>query len=233
MQPASGYRVAIDPVLLAAACPARPGDRVVDFGCGSGAAMLCLAARLAGLRLLGLDRDAGAIDLARENLALNGRVGEIATADVEDRRALIAAVQSAFNAKADQVLANPPYWPDGQGTSPAEEGRRRAHAGADLAAWIDGARQVLRPRGWLTLILPAARWAGAAAALSGFGAITLIPLWPRQGQPAKRVILRARKAVRSPSAVLSGLILHRSDGGFTSDADAILRDGQALASVDG
>ena len=47
LQPRKGYRVAIDPVLLAAAVPARLGDHVLDLGSGTGAASLCLAARLA------------------------------------------------------------------------------------------------------------------------------------------------------------------------------------------
>ena len=34
-QSAQGYRAGMDAALLAAACDAKPGDRVVEAGCGS------------------------------------------------------------------------------------------------------------------------------------------------------------------------------------------------------
>jgi tRNA1(Val) A37 N6-methylase TrmN6 len=39
-QPVAGYRAAADPVLLAAAVQARPGQAVLDLGCGAGVASL-------------------------------------------------------------------------------------------------------------------------------------------------------------------------------------------------
>ena len=48
-QPKSGHRAGHDAMLLAAATAARPGDRVVDFGAGVGAAGLAVASRVAGL----------------------------------------------------------------------------------------------------------------------------------------------------------------------------------------
>src|SRR5258708_37732871 len=44
----SGHRAGHDAMLLAAATPARPGDRVADFGTGGGAAGLAGARRVAG-----------------------------------------------------------------------------------------------------------------------------------------------------------------------------------------
>src|SRR5690242_18206653 len=71
-QPASGYRAAIDPVLLAAAVPDAAKGRVLDLGCGAGAAMLCLARRREDLTVVGLERNAGLAELARANAAANG-----------------------------------------------------------------------------------------------------------------------------------------------------------------
>ena len=45
-QPRRGFRSGIEPVLLAAAIPARQGSHVLEGGCGAGAALLCLAARV-------------------------------------------------------------------------------------------------------------------------------------------------------------------------------------------
>jgi tRNA1Val (adenine37-N6)-methyltransferase len=73
VQPRQGFRATIDPVLLAAAIPAAPGDRVLEGGTGAGAALLCLAARVPGISGLGIDRDPGLLRLARANAAANGR----------------------------------------------------------------------------------------------------------------------------------------------------------------
>ena len=71
-QPACGYRVAIDPVFLAAAVPAEPRQPVLDIGCGAGAAMLCLAARVPRLRVVGLEMQRDLVRLASDNTILNG-----------------------------------------------------------------------------------------------------------------------------------------------------------------
>ncbi|MCZ8088489.1 MAG: methyltransferase, partial [Rhodobacteraceae bacterium] len=72
LQPVKGYRAATDPVLLAAACPARAGETVLDLGCGAGAAGLCLATRVPGVVLAGLEVQPEYADLARRNADRNG-----------------------------------------------------------------------------------------------------------------------------------------------------------------
>jgi tRNA1(Val) A37 N6-methylase TrmN6 len=52
----------------------------------------------------------------------------------------------------------------------------------------------------------------------------LFPLWPLAGRPAKLVLLRGMKNARARLRVLPGLVLHRPDGQFTADAEAILRN---------
>src|ERR1700735_5572240 len=71
-QPRTGFRSGIDPVLLAAAVPARPGERVLEAGSGAGAASLCLAARVAGISGLGVERDPALVEIAARNAAANG-----------------------------------------------------------------------------------------------------------------------------------------------------------------
>ena len=71
-QPKQGYRAATDAVLLAAACPAKAGQSVLDLGCGVGAASLCLASRVAGLVQTGLELQEDYAALARQNAAENG-----------------------------------------------------------------------------------------------------------------------------------------------------------------
>ena len=159
-QPRRGYRAATDPVFLAAACPAKPGQSVLELGCGVGAASLCLAARVPGLRLIGVERQADYAALARENAARAGAEMVVVEADLAALPADLR--QMAF----DHVLANPPYFPPGEGTGADDPGREAANREeTPLAQWIAIARARLRPGGWLTLIHLAERLPDCLSAL--------------------------------------------------------------------
>lgn len=227
-QPRAGaLRAAIDPVLLAAAVPARPGERVLEAGCGTGAAFLCLAARVPGVTVAAVERDAALAALAAANGAANGLGPErlaVATGDVRDLDLARRLGPCAHG------LANPPWWPGG--TPPPAARRRGAthEAEAALADWARFLAAGLAPGGCVTLILPAARLDAGLAALAaaGCGGPRLIPLWPRAGAAAKRVLLQARKGRRGPARVEAGLVLHGPGQGFTPAAEAVLRGGGGL-----
>ncbi len=227
-QPARGFRAATDPVLLAAACPARPGDAVLDLGTGGGAAALCLAARVPGLVLTGLELQPSYADLARRNAAENGIALEVVTGDLAQ---MPPPLRRAF----DQAIANPPYYPR-NGTASPDAGRALALQGdLPIAAWIDAAARRLRPGGWLTMIFATDVLGEVLAALPPrLGSASLLPLAPREGRPALRLLLRARKGGRGALRLLPPLVLHRGpahDGdreSYTARANQILRDGMAL-----
>jgi tRNA1Val (adenine37-N6)-methyltransferase len=227
-QPRRGFRAATDPVLLAAACPARPGDRVLDLGTGIGSAALCLATRVTGLDLWGLELQPGYADLARRNAAETGLPMTVVTGDLSR---MPAPLRHPF----DQVIANPPYYPRG-GTPAADPGRALAMQGdLPLSAWVEAAARRLAPGGWLTMIFATDALAEVLAALGPrLGSASILPLAPRDGRPALRVILRARKGGRAALRLLPPLVVHRGpahDGdrdSYTPRANQILRDGQAL-----
>lgn len=226
-QPVHGFRAGLDAVLLAAFVPARTGERVLEAGCGSGAAFLCLAARVPGLRVAAVEREASMAALARHNAAANGVDAAVTEGDVADPA--LARRLGPF----DHAMANPPYWPGG--TAPPGAVRRAAthESGPGLAQWAGFLTAALRDRGTASLVLPAARFDAGIAALrmAGCGSMTLLPLAPRAGQPAKRVLIRARKAGRAPARLLPPLVLHEADGGFTAEAEDILRHAAALAAA--
>ncbi|OWJ68305.1 tRNA1(Val) (adenine(37)-N6)-methyltransferase [Inquilinus limosus] len=225
LQPRDGYRAAIDPVLLAAAVAAGPGERVADLGCGVGAALLCLAARCPEVAVTGVERDPGLAALARDNLGLNGLAGRATVIEG-------SVAEPIPDAPFDRVMMNPPFLPPGRGRTSAHQIKAAANVedGLDLAGWIAAAAKVLKPRGWLTLVHRADRIDEICAALRpGFGAVTLFPLWPRAGEPARRVLVQARRGGRSPAVLAAGLVLHEADGGYTPAAQAVLRDAAPLA----
>jgi tRNA1(Val) A37 N6-methylase TrmN6 len=224
-QPVRGFRAGLDAVLLAAFVPAAPGQRVLEAGCGSGAVFLCLAARVPGLSVTAVERETSMAALARGNAAANGVAVEVIEADVAD-----PAVARRL-APCDHAFANPPYWPGG--TPPPGAVRRAAthEGGAGLAAWAAFLAAALRAGGTLSLVLPAARFDAGVAALraAGCGSVTLLPVAPRAGAPAKRVLLRARRGGRGPARLLPALVLHEEGGAFTAAADAVLRGAAPLA----
>lgn len=227
-QPRQGYRAATDPVLLAAAVAAKPGQRVLELGCGAGAALLALGLRVPGLHLTGVERQPAYADLARRNAALNGLAARIACADLTR---LPAELRQPF----DHVLTNPPWFDpaDPAASDPGRDAAQREET--PLADWLAAALRRLAPGGWLTLIHRAERLPAILAALTpAAGAIAVRPLAPRTGRPAGRVLLQARKGARGPFRLLAPLVLHdgpshlRDAEDFSAAARAILRDGGAL-----
>ena len=248
-QPAAGYRAAIDPVFLAAAVPAgrqsgsQSGGRggapmtVLDLGCGVGAAALCLLARLPEVKVTGLEVQPHLAALARDNAALNGwsERFRVVEGDLRDPGPLArgAPGEAGFDAGAgfDEVLCNPPHHP---AEAPAAPDPAKAVAtresGAALDDWVAAALNQARRKGAVTFVHRADRLADLLAALRGrAGGTAVFPLWAKAGQPARRVLVRARKGLGAPLTLAAGLVLHEANGRFTPAADRVLRHGQGLA----
>ncbi len=204
LQPRQGYRAGIDPVLLAAACPAKEADRILDLGCGSGIAGLCLARRVPGVELTGVEIQPAYADLARRNADLNGIPATIVEADLRNLPTDLR--QRQF----DHVIANPPFFDPSQTTAATDPGRAIARSGeASLADWIDIAARRLAPRGALTLIHKPERLPQILAALGGrLGSLQIAPLSPRAGRDPTLILVRAVKDGRAPLRLAAAIPLH-------------------------
>jgi tRNA1Val (adenine37-N6)-methyltransferase len=223
----SGFRAGLDAVMLAAAVPARAGDEILELGAGAGTASLCLASRVSGTSIVGVEIDPALATLANENATANSldmRV-RFATGDVF---VLPAELRRDFA----HVLCNPPFHD--------EEGEVSPDAGRDMALrdkgrlgdWMELGLKRTASGGTFTAIIRADRLSDALARLPERG-VSIFPLWPRSGEPAKRVIVRAIKGARTASSLQAGLVLHNGDGSYTPEANAVLRDGAALTVVRG
>ncbi len=226
-QPLAGYRTAIDPVLLAAAVPASAVDRVLDIGCGVGAAALCLAVRVEGCRITGIEAQRDLVQLANENITLNDLFGRVSIIAGNLLHPPPRLEPGSFS----HVLANPPFLESAAASPSPVAGKAAAtvEGEADLAAWVRFALTMVRPKGSLTFVHRADRMEQLLAQLMGrAGEITVFPLWAGPDKPAKRIIVRARKGVETPTRLTPGLTLHEADGRYTPAADAVLRGGAAL-----
>jgi tRNA1(Val) A37 N6-methylase TrmN6 len=232
-QPRSGFRATSDAVFLAAAVPARSGQRVLELGCGTGAAFLCLAARVPGLALAAVELQRDYAELARANAARNAVAAEVHAADLAD---LPPPLRRGF----DHVIANPPFHAAGDGTPAADTGREAAlREATPVSVWLAVAARRLVPGGTLTLIHAADRLPDVLAALPAtLGSVAVLPLAARADRPAGRVLLRARKGGRAPFRLLAPLVLHagaahvddRADD-HTPAARAVLREGAAISAI--
>ncbi|MEO1505914.1 MAG: methyltransferase [Pseudomonadota bacterium] len=229
LQPKRGYRAATDPVFLAAACPAQSGDTVLDVGSGVGAASFCLAARVRGAQVSGLELQAAYAELSERNASRNGVdwrvwVGNVASPPAELR-----------SLSFDHVITNPPFHSSAEAVGSSIDAKDAANRETvSLEAWLDCCLRRLKPKGSLTIIHRVERVPQILSALKDrTGDTRLHPLWPRAGKPAKRVVIRSIKDARAPFRVGVGLVLHDGvhdqDGDDFSDAaQAILRNGAAL-----
>ncbi len=229
-QPVQGYRAGVDPMFLAAAVPARAGQSVLELGCGAGAALLALAARVPGLDLTGLELQPAYADLARRNLTENAAEGQVIEGDLAD------LPQALRQRQFDHVIANPPYYRPGAHSPARDHGRRTALGEATpLATWIDVATRRLAHGGQMHMIQKADRLPDMLAAYDDrLGALEVLPLAARPGRAAELVILRARKGGRTPFRLHAPLILHEGDRHVRDEEHyrpairAVLRDGAAL-----
>lgn len=229
-QPHTGYRSGSDTVLLAAAVPARPGERVLELGCGAGVASFCLASRVAGLALHGLELQPAYAALCRDNAAHLGIAMTVHEGDVARPCSELRALSF------DHVFANPPYFAAEQGPALDDPGKDVAfRTETPLAVWVDCALRRLREGGTLTFILRSERLHDMLNGLAGrAGEVRLKPLAAREGREAKRLILRARKGSKIPLTLCAPLIQHegaRHEGDFpahTAAMESICRDGAAL-----
>ncbi len=231
LQPKVGFHASTDSVFLAAGVALKDKYKLLDIGCGVGSVGLCMLARNKNISLTGIDIQPELIDLAHQNAVLNG---------VEDQARFFQGniltekhtEDNTFNA----VVMNPPYLESGTHTSSPEKIKATSHgegvSGASLADWIKYAHRKLKQGGHLTLIHRADRLDDVIVELEKkrwFGSLVIYPLWSHSGEDAKRVIIQARKERYAPLVLKPGMVIHREDGKYTEEADAVLSEAAALA----
>lgn len=230
LQPKDGYRAGVDPVLLAAAVPARAGETVLELGCGVGVASLCLLSRVNGLLGTGIEMQTFYAKLACRNAERAGLPLDVVTADLRELPPAIRA--RSFH----HVMMNPPYFDRAASTPSQDQGRDIALGGETaMADWIDAAARRLRPKGTLTVIQRIERLPEIIGLVAvRLGSIVIRPVAAREGRAAGLFLLQARKSGRAKFHLSPPLILHegaahlRDGDDYAPEIREILRNGGAL-----
>jgi tRNA1(Val) A37 N6-methylase TrmN6 len=210
----SGHRAGHDAVLLAAATPARSGDRVADLGAGAGVAGLAVARRVAGIDLVLVEIDAALAGLARANADANAIHAQVIVLDIEADATAFAAAGLAPDS-IDAVLMNPPFNDPVRHRISPDTARGVAHmaTATTLSKWVHAARRILKSKGVLTLIWRADGIAEVLAALDhGFGSLQVLPIHGDARGPANRILVRATKGGRAPTQIHPALLLNDESG---------------------
>jgi tRNA1(Val) A37 N6-methylase TrmN6 len=232
IQPRGGHRAGSDAVFLAAAVPARAGERVLDIGAGVGVAGLCLLARVSGVYVTAVEIDKRLVALAARNAAKNGfdRHFRAVAADVTSHVKTLGEAglqREGYH----HLMANPPFYDKTKVRAAPDSARATAHVMGEegLSAWVRFCATMSAKNGLLTLIHRPDCLEDLLALLDGrFGDVTVFPLFPRAGEAATRIIVQASKGSRAGTRLLPGLILHDADGRYTPAAEAVLRGGAAI-----
>lgn len=231
-QPRKGHRVGHDAVLLAAATGVRPGEHLVEFGAGVGAAGLAVARRCAQARVTLVEIDEGLASLARHNCEANGLANSgVVTLDVTAPAEAFAAAGLPPGCAA-RVLMNPPFDDPARHRASPDARRQKAHLAEDdtVPRWLAAAARVLAPAGVLTLIWRADRLPDLLQELeAAFGAVAVVPVYPGPDKPAIRILIRAVKGSRGPMSMEPGIVLSDAAGQPSEQAEAVLRHGAVLA----
>ena len=219
-QLSAGYRFGSDAVLLASYITANKGH-LLDLGAGVGAVSLGIAWRYPDCKITAVEKDPVIADLLSENIAENGMSGQVIAENNS-----IEHLPKDFESRFDYVFANPPFHKP-SGTRSRNKKRNLAHVGdgIKLTDWLKSAIWACKPKGYLSFMIRADRTDEVISFLHAnkMGEITLFPIWPVQGNPANRMIVSARKSIKTGSIFLSGITLHNTDGSLTSHASLAMK----------
>jgi tRNA1(Val) A37 N6-methylase TrmN6 len=212
LQPARGFRVSLDPVLLSAFVTAPVGHAVghfLDIGCGSGALSFLLLARDPAATGVAVELQAPLAALAEEGRARNGWGARLAIRR-GDVRALEGDALPA--ASFDLVATNPPFRPVAGGHLSPDRSRAMSNheVTLTLAEWVAAAARAVRPGGRVAAVFPADRALALGAALRarGLEPTRLRFVHPRPDSPASRVLLEAVRGSGGPALVEPPLFVH-------------------------
>lgn len=225
LQAKAGFRAGLDSVLLGASVP-EGARKLLDLGAGAGVAAMCAMAHDPALKVVLAEIDPATAHLARENIEANGfkARAEILTLDVLASGAVRKAAGLGTDLF-DVVIANPPYFASGTLAQDATRAGARHMEAEHLDGWVKTAVSSAHAQGTVIFIHTAEALPPLLSAFAArMGGITVLPLAPRPGMAASRVMVRGHKGSRAPLTLLPPVALHGTEANqFAPALDAVFR----------
>lgn len=255
-QPKNGFRSGIDAILLAGSVPDNPlpaqakltngeedpraGDveqpvRVLEAGCGAGVVALAIAKRCKGVVVDAVEIEQVNAEIAVMNTlrnALDERV-KVYLGDICQPVTKLEKLGLQRNSY-DYVVANPPFYNEREMRVSDHPLRRRAKRAEDhtLEGWVRFLTAMAAPKGVISMIHRADKLEDVLAALNGrFGGLRVLPLFPKKGEPANRVIVQGVKGSRGPLTLLPGVVLHDEGGHYMPEVKALCQGPRSLPGI--
>lgn len=218
MQPKRGYRVAIDPIILASFVDIRPHQSLLDVGCGVGTISLILKNIETTSNITAIDLDEVMCDFCKRNSDVNFLDLNVINCSVEN----VGSNEELKSKYFDHVITNPPFFEDR--SSRISHTKRLANFETiELKTWIALCLKKLKNNGMFSIIHNASRIGEIMQSVDGIlGDIEIIPIYSRNGNDAKRVIVCGKKGRKSDTKITTGIVVHNSDGSYTDIAKKIL-----------
>jgi tRNA1(Val) A37 N6-methylase TrmN6 len=213
-QPKHGYRVAIDPLVLASIVEIKKNQTVLDVGCGVGTISLILKYFDKSQTVTSLDIDSFMTDLCRKNSEINNLPLNIINCGVD------------FNILKDKnfdcVVTNPPFYNPSNFRS-SEKKFVANFETIDIKSWISFCMKRLKDKGNFYIIHIPEKLDDILAALrNSAGKIEIIPIYSHANQFARRIIIKCKKGSKEPLKISPGIISHKENNEYSDLLTAIL-----------
>ncbi|MCR4623977.1 MAG: methyltransferase [Alphaproteobacteria bacterium] len=213
-QPKHGYRIAIDPILLASVVELKNEQTILDAGCGVGAMSLILKYMNNSQNITSVDIDPTMTELCKRNSELNNLPLNIINGPI--------GTNLLRNEIFDSVVTNPPFY-NPENFRSSEKKFAANFETISLKSWISFCLKRLKPNGNFYIIhLPERLGYILESFRDLVGKIEILPIYSHQKEPAKRIIVKCKKASKEPLKVLSGLTSHEDNNEYTDSLKSIL-----------
>ncbi|NMA01902.1 MAG: tRNA1(Val) (adenine(37)-N6)-methyltransferase [Clostridia bacterium] len=215
IQKKSGFRFAIDAVLLAHFTSLENKDKVIDLGTGTGIIPLLLTTRCEDLDITAVEIQGDMVEMAKRSLELNN-LDNIRIIQGDFRE-----LESLYNDKFNLVISNPPYLPLNQGKiSPREDiALSRHELKCNLREVISTASRLLKMGGRFSLVHRSER---LAEIITEFTRKNIEPkrlrlVYPQLEKPSNLVLLEGIKGAKPGLKIEKPLAVYDGQGNYTQE----------------